>query len=97
MTLNAYSPLGGGFLTGKLTTGNAEGTRLDSAYGQHFRNWYDHPEFHAALRKLMAAIEPLGIKPAEAALRWLAYHSALDEADGIVLGATKVGVSSRFL
>ncbi|KAI8960021.1 Aldo/keto reductase [Daldinia sp. FL1419] len=90
MTFNAYSPLGGGFLTGKLTQGNAEGTRLRSAYGAHFARWYDKPEFHDAVRRLLEAIEPLGIKPSEAALRWIAYHSDLGEKDGIILGATKV-------
>ncbi|KAI1381586.1 Aldo/keto reductase [Hypoxylon crocopeplum] len=89
MAFIAYSPLGGGFLTGKLTQGTAEGTRLRSAYGAHFARWYDRPEFHDAVRKLLEVIEPLGIKPSEAALRWLAYHSALTESDGIILGATK--------
>ncbi|KAI0112825.1 Aldo/keto reductase [Hypoxylon sp. NC0597] len=90
MTFNAYSPLGGGFLTGKLTLGNAEGTRLRSAYGAHFAAWYDKPEFHDAVRKLLTVIEPLGIKPAEAALRWVTYHSTLDEKDGVILGASKL-------
>ncbi|KAI1139951.1 Aldo/keto reductase [Hypoxylon sp. FL0543] len=90
MTFNAYSPLGGGFLTGKLTQGKAEGTRLRSAYGAHFAAWYDKPEFHDAVRKLLEVIEPLGITPPEAALRWVAYHSALGENDGIILGATKL-------
>ncbi|KAI0385477.1 Aldo/keto reductase [Hypomontagnella monticulosa] len=90
MTYNAYSPLGGGFLTGKLTQGTAQGTRLASAYGSHFARWYDKPEFHDAVKKLLDVTEPLGIKHSEAALRWLAYHSDLGENDGIILGATKV-------
>ncbi|KAI0882615.1 Aldo/keto reductase [Annulohypoxylon maeteangense] len=90
MTFNAYSPLGGGFLTGKLTLGTAEGTRLRSAYGAHFAAWYDRPEFHDAVKKLLEVIGPLGIKPSEAALRWLAYHSDLGEKDGVILGATKI-------
>ncbi|KAI1460984.1 Aldo/keto reductase [Annulohypoxylon moriforme] len=90
MTFNAYSPLGGGFLTGKLTLGTAEGTRLRSAYGAHFARWYDRPEFHDAVKKLLEIIEPLGIKPSEAALRWVAYHSDLREDDGIILGASKI-------
>ncbi|KAI1767012.1 Aldo/keto reductase [Hypoxylon sp. FL1150] len=89
ITFNAYSPLGGGFLTGNLTKGTAENTRLTSAYGAHFARWYDRPEFHDAVRALLRVVEPLGIKPSEAALRWVAYHSALGEADGIILGATK--------
>ncbi len=88
MAFDAYSPLGGGFLTGKLTTGQADGTRLASAYGQHFRAWYDKPQFHDAIRSLLAVVEPLDISPTGAALRWLAYHSALGEKDGIILGAT---------
>ncbi|KAI1101801.1 Aldo/keto reductase [Jackrogersella minutella] len=90
MAFNAYSPLGGGFLTAKLTLGAADGTRLRSAYGAHFARWYDRPAFHDAVKRLLAAIEPLGIKPSEAALRWAAYHSALGEQDGIILGATKI-------
>ncbi|XXG96914.1 hypothetical protein Hte_003205 [Hypoxylon texense] len=90
MTFNAYSPLGGGFLTGNLTKGTAAGTRLTSAYGAHFARWYDRPAFHDAVRALLRAIEPLGIAPSEAALRWAAYHSALGEADGVILGASKV-------
>lgn len=89
MTFVAYSPLGGGFLTGKLTQGKAEGTRLEAAYGAHFRAWYDRPQLHDAIRKLLEVIEPLGIRPTEAALRWLAYHSLLGESDGIILGATR--------
>jgi len=90
MTFIAYSPLGGGFLTGKLTSGNAQGTRLDSAYGQYFRDWYDKPEFHNAIKELQKVIEPLGISSTEAALRWLSYHSLLGEKDGIILGGTKI-------
>lgn len=91
IAFNAYSPLGGGFLTGRLTAGDAAGTRLGSAYGAHFTRWYDRPEFHDAVRALLAVIEPLGIRPAGAALRWIAFHAALDPArDGIILGATKV-------
>ncbi|KAI1734952.1 Aldo/keto reductase [Xylaria scruposa] len=89
MSFNAYSPLGGGFLTGNLTTGNAAGTRLGRAYGAHFTKMYDHPEFHKEIRDLINVVEPLGIKPAEAALRWIAYHSVLNAADGIILGASK--------
>ncbi|KAI1323721.1 NADP-dependent oxidoreductase domain-containing protein [Xylariaceae sp. FL0255] len=38
MTFNAYSPLGGGFLPGKLMTGNTAGTRLVALTGAHFHN-----------------------------------------------------------
>jgi aflatoxin B1 aldehyde reductase len=85
----AYSPLGGGFLSGKLTTGNAEGTRFASPLAQRFREIYDQPEFHEKIHRLLRIIEPLGISPTGAALRWLAYHSLLGEGDGIILGARR--------
>lgn len=90
MKFVAYSPLAAGFLTGKLTAGNAEGTRLGSSIGTMFRNFYDKPEFHNAIHELNRIIEPLGISSTGAALRWLAYHSELGEEDGIILGASKV-------
>ncbi|OKL58386.1 hypothetical protein UA08_06296 [Talaromyces atroroseus] len=86
----AYSPLGGGFLSGKLTAGNAEGTRLTSPLAQRFRQIYDHPEFHDKIRRLQEIIQPLGISPTGAALRWLAFHSLLREEDGIILGARRI-------
>lgn len=86
----AYSPLGGGFLTGKFTAGNAEGTRFGGPLGQRFRQIYDRPDFHATINELKRIIEPLGISPTSAALRWLAYHSELHEEDGIILGASKI-------
>lgn len=86
----AYSPLAGGFLTGKFTAGNAEGTRMSGPLGQRLRNIYDKPDFHNAINELKHIIEPLGISPTGAALRWLAYHSELNEEDGIILGASKI-------
>lgn len=86
----AYSPLGGGFLTGKFTAGNAEGTRFGGPLGQRHRGIYDRPDFHNKVNELKRIIEPLGISPTGAALRWLAYHSELGEEDGIILGASKI-------
>lgn len=86
----AFSPLGGGFLTGKFTAGNAEGTRFGSPLGQRHRGVYDRPDFHKTVNELKRIIEPLGISPTGAALRWLAYHSELGEKDGIILGASKI-------
>ncbi|EED15923.1 aldo/keto reductase, putative [Talaromyces stipitatus ATCC 10500] len=86
----AYSPLGGGFLTGKLTAGNTEGTRFDGPLGQRFKALYDKPELHASINELKRITEPLGISPTAAALRWLAHHSELRQEDGIILGASKI-------
>lgn len=89
MSFVAYSPLGGGFLTGKLTAGSSEGTRLEQPFATHFRNWYDRAEFHDAIRAVEAVIKPLNITMPQVAMRWLAYHSLLGENDGIILGATR--------
>lgn len=50
---------------------------------------YDDESLHNAQRKLTASTSELGITPIEAALRWAVYHSALQEEDGIILGASK--------
>lgn len=45
---------------------------------------------HAAMTDLLNLLEPLGISGSEACLRWLYYHSALSEGDGVILGASKM-------
>jgi aflatoxin B1 aldehyde reductase len=45
---------------------------------------------HAAMTDLLDTLEPLGIAGSEACLRWLYYHSALGEDDGVILGASKM-------
>ncbi|KAJ5983236.1 hypothetical protein N7481_005335 [Penicillium waksmanii] len=76
IAFNAYSPLAGGFLTGRATRGDAVGTRYA-------------PEMHRVVADLLNIIDPLEISGAEACLRWLYYHSTLDEKDGVILGASK--------
>jgi len=92
MSFNAYSPLAAGFLTGRATEGRAEGTRFEAgdALGAYVRNKYDKPRYHGAVQTLLAVLRPLGILPTEAALRWICYHSALGEGDGIILGASRL-------
>jgi aflatoxin B1 aldehyde reductase len=51
---------------------------------------YKTPEMHAAMADLLDTLEPLGIAGSEACLRWLYYHSALSEKDGVILGASKM-------
>jgi aflatoxin B1 aldehyde reductase len=47
---------------------------------------YGKPCFHAAAADLVALVSPHGVTSAEAALRWLCYHSGLGGEDGVVLG-----------
>ncbi|KAJ7750664.1 NADP-dependent oxidoreductase domain-containing protein [Mycena maculata] len=82
IAFNAFSPLAGGFPTGRLTEGVTEGTRFDAGnvMGQAFRIWYDKPAMHDATH---------GISKVEACLRWVCFHSALGPGDRVILGASK--------
>ncbi|KAJ5161931.1 hypothetical protein N7492_007323 [Penicillium capsulatum] len=87
-----YSPLAGGFLTGRPTRGDVAGTRYapDNKFSARMNAMYDKPEMHAAMTDLLDTIEPLQITGSEACLRWLYYHSILQEGDGVILGASKI-------
>jgi len=76
---SALSPLAGGFLTGKATTGDTKGTRFEAGnkMAAAHSNWYDKPTMHEAVKKLQGAIQPLGLTLSEVAMWWLIYHSAL--------------------
>jgi aflatoxin B1 aldehyde reductase len=81
----AYSPLAGGFLTGKLTFSKTPedliGTRFESSptnfSGMMYRGFYDKPAMHEALQKAATACAKHNISLSEAATRWLSYHSQL--------------------
>lgn len=92
----AYSPLAGGFLTGKVTFAtNAESelhrTRWDGAsIFQPYADRYNRQTMHDAIRALKKVCDEEGVSLQEASLRWLVWHSKLGEADAVILGATKV-------
>ena len=44
---------------------------------------------HVAMTKLQAKLDSQRTTAADASLRWLYYHSALGEGDGLILGASK--------
>ena len=88
----AHSPLAGGFLTGKVALGHdITGTRFEpnNKMGAWHRDLYDKAVMHDAVKNLQKGIEPLGLTLPEVSLRWLAYHSALGQNDGIIFGASK--------
>ncbi|KIM96042.1 hypothetical protein OIDMADRAFT_44817 [Oidiodendron maius Zn] len=91
IAFSAYGSLAAGFLSGSVTSGSKEGTRFggDGYMSQYFHRVYDHEPLHNAQRKLATSADELGITPIEAALRWVMYHSALQEGDGIILGASR--------
>jgi aflatoxin B1 aldehyde reductase len=84
--------LAAGFLTGKATAGKADGTRFsdDHPLGKVFLEIFKTNETDAAVKKLDQAAQKAGIPVHEAALRWLFYHSALSENDGVILGASNI-------
>lgn len=86
------SPLAGGFLTGKLTKGRAEGTRLAAGNpkGAFHRPLYDRQENHDAVWRLDESVSKHGISIPDAAIRWMYYHSILEKGDGIILGGSRI-------
>jgi aflatoxin B1 aldehyde reductase len=92
---SAYSPLGGGFLRGKVTFAASEddmkGTRLES--GTKLREMWDKPAMNDAIRKIAELGKPHDINVADVAWRWLIYHSQLDggpilkdDGDTVIIG-----------
>lgn len=79
-------------MTGRATRGDAVGTRY--APGNQtisaLNAKYDALDMHKAVADLLNTIDPLEISGAEACLRWIYYHSILDERDGVILGASKI-------
>lgn len=103
MSFNAYSPLAGGFLTGKVTLSKDKShpeykplpTRSRWAGESTFAIYpdtFDNSKVHAALTELhdICQRQDPVVSVTEVSLRWLAYHSMLQASDGIILGATKV-------
>ncbi|CCC07119.1 hypothetical protein SMACR_01143 [Sordaria macrospora] len=97
---HAYSPVAGGFLTGKVTfalgdpnSKALERTRWRGASALPFAiDTYDDPAMHQAIWKLKEACDAVSpqILLQDAALRWLMHHSALAEGDGIIFGAKTI-------
>ncbi|KAK9461589.1 NADP-dependent oxidoreductase domain-containing protein [Lipomyces oligophaga] len=91
----AWSPLAGGFFSNvKRGQEVAEGGRFDTkaAYGEFFRGLYYKDTVFDASEKLNEIAKKYGISVNEIALRWIRYHSALNEWDGnvVILGARKL-------
>lgn len=91
----AYSPLAGGFLTGKVTFAtNAESelhrTRFHGASTfKPYAERYDRQSMHDAIRALKKVCDEEGVSLQEASMRWLVWHSKLGKGDAVILGASK--------
>ena len=88
----AYNPLAGGLLTGKYTS--LDSTPADGRFAARagYKQRYWKESFFNAVDRLRKACENANIPMAEAALRWLSYHSSMDagQGDGIIIGASKI-------
>ncbi|KAF2026971.1 Aldo/keto reductase [Setomelanomma holmii] len=103
----AYSPLAGGFLTGKLTfsQGNEDlkGTRFEVVEGNYagmgYRHWYDKPVMHEAMRKIASACEPHGVSTADAAVRWLLFHAPFpgQKGDAVIIGPSNTKQLEKYV
>lgn len=54
------------------------------------KNLFGAEALVAALKRYDEGVKAHGLGAAEVALRWLAHHSPLGDADGLVLGASSV-------
>lgn len=92
-----YSPDADGFLNNRLTADadDREVRSTKSSNGTAWKSSYDSEVVRAALSKIEAGAKEHGTTPSGAGLRWLAFHSALGEKDGIILRASNVDELER--
>ncbi|KAK5633787.1 hypothetical protein RRF57_009501 [Xylaria bambusicola] len=95
IAVDAYSPMGGGFLAGTITSVDAdikEGRYARGGPMSHLtRGRYLRPGIIEGARIIREAAEKAGIPPLEVAMRWIRHHSALrgrskGGSDGVVIG-----------
>jgi aryl-alcohol dehydrogenase-like predicted oxidoreductase len=67
----AWSPLGGGYLTGKYTPGSLKVQGSRSAEGWGFQSRFFAPSHADILQTLLDVSKEMGKTPAQAALRWV--------------------------
>ncbi|NLZ95171.1 MAG: aldo/keto reductase, partial [Bacteroidales bacterium] len=92
MRFYAYNPLAGGFLTGKYSSYSKKPSLGRFTYRPGYKDRYWKPSFFKAIKVIEKECKKNRIPIAEAAYRWLAFHSMLDfsRGDAIVIGASKL-------
>lgn len=94
----AYSPLGGGFLTGKHKFDDLNKTEPGRFFGEGkwvaaYRNRYWKKEYFDGIEKIRNALNEIygegQVSVPESAYRWLYHHSCLsaEKGDGVIVGA----------
>ena len=82
-----WSPLAGGFLTGKYSPGERTQTGSRSAEGWAFPHRYFASNADETLQSLIEISKQLGHSPAQVALRWVLEQSAITS---VIVGARNV-------
>ena len=92
MRFYAFNPLAGGMLTGKHKHFEDAPEPGRFARLESYRKRYWKQSYFDAVDAIKQACDAEGIPMAEAAYRWLCYHSMMDTAldDGILLGASRL-------
>jgi aflatoxin B1 aldehyde reductase len=85
----AYNPLAAGLLAGKHSKDGDVQTGRFKDNPNYLPRFYTDSNFEA-MNLIRKACEDEGITMVEATYRWLLRHSALDENDGILLGASSI-------
>jgi aflatoxin B1 aldehyde reductase len=92
----AYSPMAGGFLAKRSQQFHDAPESLQGRWsqagflGKVYHYLYNKPLPLEALDKWHDIAEAEGISSAELAYRWVAYNSALEPSDGLVIGASTI-------
>jgi len=95
MRFYAYNPLGGGVLTGKYSyEDNPENGRFSgkTVWGNRYRDRFWKKSVFTQLEEVKFACIQNNIEPAEAAIRWLYFHSKLSAeiGDGVLIGGSSL-------
>ncbi|WP_194778203.1 aldo/keto reductase family protein [Pararhodonellum marinum] len=88
----AFNPLAGGLLTGKQLNYDADPEKGRFSRLESYRKRYWKKSYFDAIMHISKECNESGIKPAEAAYRWLVHHSFLNEEfdDAILIGASSM-------
>ncbi|KAI1073915.1 putative oxidoreductase [Whalleya microplaca] len=91
ISFTCFRALASGFLTGNAINNQSSGTRFanDNPLGKAMLRVYGDEGLNNAMRKFDTAVKEEGFMPTEVAIRWVYHHSALDDGDNILLGASK--------
>lgn len=90
MRFYAYNPLAGGLLTNKYTSFEEEPKKGRFTFRPNYQNRYWKKSFFDGAELIKSVCEKEGISIIEASYRWMAYHSALQKNDAIIVGASRV-------